>query len=84
MKILYEELVKESFPKRFKELVSEYNGTYEELAKELGLRSKGNITKYAKGSIIVKITMLAKIADFFKVSPAWLIGLTDDRNYKFK
>ena len=73
------------FAERFKELVKDYNGTYDELAKELGFKSKSNICKYANGSIQnVSISMLLKVSDYFKVSPIWLMGLTDDKNYVIK
>lgn len=73
-----------NFIERFNTLLSDYNGTYAELAHALGLKSKSNITKYANGSLNISLTMLSKIADFFEVSPVWLIGFTDDKNYKFK
>ena len=73
-----------NFIKRFNELLSDYKGTYAELAEALGLKSKSNITKYAKGSLNINLTMLSKIANFFEVSPVWLIGFTDDKNFKFK
>lgn len=84
MSTLDPERYTKSFVKRFKELLKEYNGTHEQLAKELGLKSKSNITKYANGSITINITMLTKIADFFEVSPIWLLGDTDDRHYNYK
>ena len=73
-----------NFIERFNKLLSDYNGTYTELANALGLKSKSNITKYANGSLNISLKMLSKIADFFEVSPVWLIGFTDDKNYKFK
>lgn len=73
-----------NFIERFNQLLSDYTGTYTELAHALGLKSKSNITKYANGSLNISLTMLSKIADFFEVSPVWLIGFTDDKNYKFK
>ena len=73
------------FPERFAELLKDYTGTYDELAKELGLKSKSNISKYANGSIKnVNIDMIMKIANFFDVSPIWLIGLTDDKHFIIK
>ena len=76
--------ITKNFIKRFNELLSNYDGTYVELAHALGLKSKSNITKYANGSLNINLTMLSKIANFFEVSPVWLIGFTDDKNYKFK
>ena len=73
------------FAERFTELLKNYNGTYDELARELGLKSKSNISKYANGTIKnINIDMIIKIANFFKVSPIWLIGLTDNKNYIIK
>lgn len=73
------------FSERFAELLKSYTGTYDELAKELGLKSKSNISKYANGSIKnVNINMIIKIAKFFDVSPVWLIGLTEDKHFIIK
>ncbi len=73
------------FPERFTELLKSYTGTYDELAKELGLKSKSNISKYANGSIKnVSVNMIMKIANFFDVSPVWLIGLTKDKHFVIK
>lgn len=69
---------------RFKELLKDYNGKYAELAKELGLKSKSNISKYANGNINISISMIEKIAKYFNVSPVWLAGWSDDKNYKIK
>lgn len=73
-----------NFRERFKELLVNYEGTYTELANALGLKSRSNITKYANGSLNISLSMLSKIADFFEVSPVWLIGFTNEKNYKFK
>lgn len=65
---------------RFRELLKTYTGTYGELAKELGLKSKSNITKYANGNIDIRVSMIEKIASYFNVSPAWLAGWSNDKN----
>lgn len=73
------------FPDRFTELLNESNMNYEEVANKLGFKSKGTVSKYANGkNKKVDISTVIQIADLFHVSPIWLIGLTDDRNYKIK
>lgn len=73
------------FPERFQELLDESSITYDELIKNLGIKSRGTITKYASGQIKnVSLTMICKIADFFEVSPIWLIGWSNNKNYKIE
>lgn len=73
------------FPERFQKLLDENKITYEEIIKKLGIKSKGTISKYASGAIKnVSITTICKIAEIFNVSPVWLIGWSDDRNYKIE
>ena len=73
------------FPIRFTQLLNESDMTYEEIAKKLGFKSKGTISKYAKGmNKKVDIGTIVRIANLFDVSPIWLIGLTDDMHYKIK
>lgn len=73
------------FPERFQELLDSHTITYDELIKKLDIKSKGTITKYANGQIRnVSITMICKIADIFEVSPVWLIGWSNNRNYKIE
>ena len=70
------------FPERFQELLDETSMTYDDITKKLNLKSKGTISKYAKGTIKnVSISMICKIADLFEVSPIWLIGWSDDRHF---
>ena len=72
----------ELFAKRLAELIKESNITYDELAKQLGFKSKGTISKYANGKIIkIGPSGIYKIATFFNVSPSWLAGFTDDKYY---
>lgn len=71
------------FPERFQELLNSSSITYDELIEKLGIKSKGTITKYAKGQIKnVSISMICKIAELFEVSPVWLIGWSNNKNYK--
>lgn len=73
------------FPERFQELLDNTSLTYEEIINKLDIKSRGTITKYANGSIKnVPISMICKIADLFEVSPIWLIGWTDNKDYKIK
>lgn len=70
------------FPERFQELLDNSSITYEELIKKLGIKSRGTITKYANGSIKnVSLPMICKIAEIFEVSPVWLIGWSNNKNY---
>ena len=70
------------FPERFTELLNSSTLTYEQVAHKLGIKSKGTISKYAKGTISPDISTIDKIADLFNVSPIWLIGFTDYKYYK--
>ena len=70
------------FSERFKELINDCNLNYMEIAEGLGFKSKGTISKYASGKTKnIDINVLIKIAEYFKVSPVWLIGITDDKYY---
>ena len=72
----------ELFATRLAQLFKESNITYDELAKQLGFKSKGTISKYANGKIIkIGPSGIYKIATFFNVSPSWLAGFTDDKYY---
>ena len=73
------------FHERFSELITQSDLTYEEIAKKLGLKSKGTISKYASGQIQkIGPVMIDKIATLFDVSPIWLLGYTDNKHYKIK
>ena len=73
------------FPERFQELLNSSSITYDELIEKLGIKSRGTITKYANGQIKnVGISMICKIAEIFEVSPVWLIGWSNNKNYKIK
>ena len=73
------------FPVRFTELLNESDMNYDEVAYKLGFKSKGTVSKYANGkNKKVDISTVIQIANLFNVSPIWLIGLTDDRNYEIK
>lgn len=73
------------FPERFQELLNETSMTYDDIIQKLNIKSRGTISKYANGTIKnVSITMICKIAELFEVSPIWLIGWTNDRNFKIE
>ena len=77
--------LKNLFPERFTELLNESDMTYVQIAEKLGFRSKGTISKYANGkNKKIDISIVVDIANLFNVSPVWLIGLTDDRNFQIK
>lgn len=77
--------MKNYFPERFSELIKNSDLTYKEIAEKLGLKSKGTISKYASGKISkIDLSMINKIADFFNVSPIWLLGYTKNKNYIIK
>lgn len=77
--------MKNYFPERFSELITSSNLSYTEIAKELGLKSKGTIAKYANGTIKrIDISMINKISVLFDVSPIWLLGYTTNKHYVIK
>lgn len=77
--------MKNLFPERFSELIKDSKLSYDEIAKKLGIKSKGTISKYANGDIKnPNISMVEQIANTFGVSPSWLIGFTDNKYYDEK
>lgn len=71
------------FSERFSMLINSSNLSYEEIAKSLGFKSKGTISKYASGKVKkIELSMVVKISNLFEVSPIWLLGFTDDMHYK--
>ena len=76
---------KNIFSERFRKLINESNYSYEEIAQALGLHSKGTISKYSSGKIKnINISMIMKISTFFNISPAWLMGFTDNKYHSIK
>ena len=61
---------------RFVQLCAERNTKPNPVAKELGI-SSGAVTSWKNGSV-PHSTTLNKIADYFKVSTTYLLGLTDE------
>lgn len=75
----------EIFTKRLEELIKNSKYSYDYIAKELGFKSKGTICKYANGKISkIGPSGILKLATFFKVSPSWLAGFTDDKYYNIE
>ena len=67
------------FSERLSELIHNSNYTLDEIEAYVG-KTNATISRYASGDIKnVKISTIVKLADFFKVSPAWLAGLSDDK-----
>lgn len=72
----------EIFIERIKSLIEESNLSLDALAKDLGFKSKSTIFKYSHGQIVkIGPTQINKLATYFKVSPSWLAGFTDDKYY---
>lgn len=68
--------------KRLKLLIEDSNLSYEKIAEGLGFKAKSTIFKYKNGKIVkIGPSGIAKIANFFQVSPSWLAGFTDDKYY---
>lgn len=70
------------FPMRLKELRKVKKITTEELGKQIGV-SQETISKYENGHTEPSIERLIKLTTFFEVSCSYLIGITDERNYKY-
>lgn len=62
-----------SFFKRLDMLLKEKGMKYSELSQELGI-NKSTISMWKKGVITPKTETIFKIADYFGVSPAYLMG----------
>lgn len=69
--------MEELFSKRLNELISNSNYTLDKIEEYVG-KTNATISRYASGEITgVKRSTIAKLADFFQVSPAWLAGFSD-------
>lgn len=62
---------------RLKSLMKNYNETTYSLSKIFNL-SPPTISRYTRGEMIPKMTTITAIAEYFNVSPYWLIGEHDD------
>lgn len=69
----------ELFSKRLSELINSSNYTLDKIEEYVG-KTNATISRYASGEITgVKRSTISKLADFFKVSPAWLAGFSDKK-----
>jgi len=68
-----------TFQKRFRDLYTERRTTQKELAIELGV-SRPTVAGWLDGKNIPDILSLTKLAQFFKVSSDYLLGLSDTEN----
>lgn len=69
----------ELFSKRLSELISNNNCTLDKIEEYVG-KTNATISRYASGEITgVKRSTIAKLANFFNVSPAWLAGFSDEK-----
>lgn len=69
----------ELFSKRLSELINNSNYTLDKIEEYVG-KTNATISRYASGEITgVKRSTIVKLANFFKVSPAWLAGFTDKK-----
>ena len=64
------------FPSRLRKLMDEKGVTQRRLAEVIGMRPQ-TVSLYVTGQSVPDINCLCKIAEFFKVSADYLIGLTD-------
>lgn len=66
---------------RIRELRTQSNLTQQELADKLGLQ-KSAIAKYENGRVEnIKRSVIQQMADIFEVSPSYVMGLDEERNY---
>lgn len=62
-----------TFSARLKELMEEHNETVYSLAEIVHL-SPATISRYSNAEMAPKITTIEVLANYFNVSPAWLMG----------
>jgi len=67
------------FSERLKEMREEKNLSVKELGESCGT-SGATISRYETGVHEPKSNMVKKLAEFFNVNPAWLMGANIDRN----
>lgn len=66
---------------RIKERREELGMTQEELAKTLGYRSRSSINKMEVGERDIPRKMIVDISKVLRVSPSYLMGWTEDKQY---
>ena len=68
------------FREKLKELIKDSGCTYDEIKDKFGIKSKGTLTKYCNGQIKnIPLGMVDKTAKVFNVSPAWLVGCSEEK-----
>ncbi len=71
--------MEELFAQRLTELIKHSNYILSDMEDAVGKRA-ATISRYATGEIKnVKRSTIIKLANFFKVNPAWLAGLSNDK-----
>lgn len=69
----------ELFSQRLTELIKNSNYILNDMEESVGKKA-ATISRYASGEIKgVKRSTIVKLANFFKVNPAWLAGLSDEK-----
>lgn len=69
----------ELFSQRLTELIKNSNYILNDMEESVGKKA-ATISRYASGEIQgVKRSTIVKLANFFKVNPAWLAGLSDEK-----
>lgn len=67
------------FAERLSELIHNSNYILSDMEEAVG-KTSATISRYASGEITgVKRSTIVKIANFFKVNPAWLAGLSNEK-----
>ena len=67
------------FAERLSELIHSSNYILSDMEEAVG-KTSATISRYASGEITgVKRSTIVKLANFFKVSPAWLAGLSNEK-----
>ena len=69
----------DKFSYRLTVLLDEHNMTQTQLAKKIGT-SNVTICRYLTGERVPRLDVITKIADVFKISLDYLLGLSDDKN----
>ena len=69
------------FAKRLKIVMDFRQKTQTDIAVNCNI-DKGNLSHYLKGDWLPKQNIITKIAEYLEVSPAYLLGITDDMFYE--
>ncbi len=69
-----DEIILTKFSERLFKLVKEHNTDVSILAKAMGIKSKSTIYRYMNAEMSPKISTVKYLAEYYNVSPAWLMG----------